>query len=388
MADLTRRGMLASAAAAVWCWPRSGSDPLPSAGSRFRLAEPSAEAGRPFFASSFIDHDPALPYVHCPSICELPNGRMACAWYAGSRETGRDVAIWFSETAPFTDADADIPWTLPRSIVDRASATKSLARYVDKVGNSVLFTDDSGRLWLVYVTIAVGGWSGSSLNACSSVDGGATWTGSHRLTLSPFFNISELVRAAPVALESGEIGLPIYHECLGKFPEMLWLEPAGDRLVATKSRLTGGRSFLQPAVVPLGDREAVAFLRDHSATHRLVEQRTSDGGLTWSPPVATPLPNPDASVAALRLSDGSLLVASNNSPVNRESIGLTVSTGAAGWRPVATLDNEAGQKFAYPFLHRDRRGLVHLVYTWKMRRIRHVVMNEAWIRAQAPEPVA
>jgi len=388
MADLTRRGMLASAGAAVWCWPRPDRGPLPSPGSRFRLDETPPGDERPFFASSFIDHEPALPYVHCPSICEIPDGRMACAWYAGSRETDRDVAVWFSETASLAEGAAAVRWALPRSIVDRSTAMASLARYVDKVGNSVLFTDDSGRLWLIYVTIAVGGWSGSSLNACSSGDGGASWTGSRRLTLSPFFNISELVRAAPFALDSGEIGLPIYHECLGKFPEMLWLKPEGDVLVATKSRMAGGRSLLQPAVVPLGGREAVAFLRDHSAARRLVEQRTMDGGATWSPPVATPLPNPDASVAALRLSDGSLLVAFNNSPAHRESLGLVVSTGASGWRPVAVLDNEAGQKFAYPYLHRDRRGLVHLVYTWKMQRIRHVVMNEAWIRAQAPEPVA
>jgi predicted neuraminidase len=35
----------------------------------------------------------------------------------------------------------------------------------------------------------------------------------------------------------------------------------------------------------------------------------------------------------------------------------------------------------------DRRGLVHLVYTWKMKRIRHVAMNETWIFAQPSEPI-
>lgn len=386
MEDLTRRGMLASAAAVVWCWPAADRPALPGAAAAFRLPPPEPGAGTtPFFKTGFLDHDPPLGYAHCPSIAALSDGRLACCWYAGSREGGRDVGIWMAESDPAGLAGDAIAWGAPRVLVDRQTATRELDRFIDKVGNPIIFTDADGRLWLVYVSIAVGGWSGSSLNARCSPDGGATWGRSHRLTVSPFFNISELVRAAPVLLESGEIGLPVYHECIGKFPEMLWLRPEGDRLTAAKSRMAGGRSLLQPAVVPLEARRAVAFLRNHSRRHRLVSQQTADGGHTWSEPVETALPNPDASVAAIRLSGGEVLVAFNNSPHGRDNLSLAVSPdGLHDWRLIATLDDEPDQKFAYPFLTRDSAGLVHLVYSWKMKRIRHVAMNEAWLRAQQP----
>jgi alpha-L-fucosidase len=94
-------------------------------------------------------------------------------------------------------------------------------------------------------------------------------------------------------------------------------------------------------------------------------------------------------LSAIRLSSGATLLAFNDSAVGRESLGLAVSAdGIGGWRRIARLDREAGQKFAYPYLIRDQKGLVHLVYTWRMRRIRHVAMNEAWILGQTAEPIA
>ena len=405
MQDLTRRTMLVSAAAAMWCWPRPERSALPAAGSLFRMPAAPVANESPFFASSFIDHDPALAYVHCPSICARTDGGLACAWYAGSREGGRDVAVWMAESAALNitqstsgNRGGEHPvWGAPQRIVDRQTAMRDLDRYVDKVGNSVLFAMPDGQLWLVYVTIAAGGWSGSSLNACCSRDGGATWSQSQRLTLSPFFNISELVRAAPVLVNSGEIGLPVYHECIGKFPEMLWLRRDGERLVATKSRMAGGRSMLQPTIVPLNGDHAVAYLRNHSKTRQLFVQRTADAGHTWSPPAATGLANPDASVAAIRLSTGHVLIVFNNSRSNRHNLSVAIAEGSPGpdgspifsndWQQVATLDDEAHENFAYPYMIQDATGCVHLVYSWKMKRIRHVAMNEAWILSQVRKPV-
>jgi len=383
MDDLTRRSVLSAGAAAVWAWPRTKGS-VPQADAAFRLAAAPAANEPPLFASAFIDHDPPVPYVHCPSLCERADGGLVCAWYAGSYETARDVSVWMA-TAPGVAGDETeaIAWATPRVVIDRPSATEQLARFVDKIGNAVVFPDDTGRLWLVYVTIAIGGWSGSTLNACSSMDGGVTWTPSQRLATSPFFNISELVRAAPVRLDSGEIVLPVYHECMGKFPELLWLRPEGDALRVRKARLAGGRSLLQPAIVPLDGRRCLAFLRDHSPARRLVVQRSLDTARTWSPPVPTPLPNPDASVAAVRLSDGTVLVACNLAKQGRATLDLVLFDPAADtWHRLAPLDNEPEERFAYPYMMQDRHGRVHLVYAWKMRRIRHVVMNEAWLLAQ------
>ena len=392
MATLSRRAALVSAAAAVWCWPRQSAAPWPNSSSTFRLPAPPKPGQKPFYSDRFIDHDPPLAYVHCPSICTLPDGRMACAWYAGSREGARDVAIWIAHWQ-FVDQQAvainpEGTWGPPSVRMDHQIAMDDLDRYVKKVGNSVLFTADD-RIWLVYVTIAIGGWSGSSLNACSSTDAGKTWSRSQRLIVSPFFNVSELVRAAPVILDTGEIGLPIYHECIGMFPEMLWLRSDGDRLSAVKTRMAGGRSLLQPTVVPVDGRHALAFLRNHSAHRRMASQSSADGGQTWTPPIETDLVNADASVAAVRLSTGHLLVALNNSAHSRDNLSLALSPdGVSQWQLIATLDDQPGEKFAYPYMIQDSQGVVQLVYSWKMKRIRHIVMNEAWLLAQIGKPLA
>lgn len=76
---------------------------------------------------------------------------------------------------------------MPRSVVTRETAQRELGRYVKKVGNALVFSDDGQRVNLLYVSIALGGWSGSSLNLKTSADGGQTWGLSQRLQLSPFF---------------------------------------------------------------------------------------------------------------------------------------------------------------------------------------------------------
>jgi len=65
-----------------------------------------------------------------------------------------------------------------------------------------------------------------------------------------------------------------------------------------------------------------------------------------------------------------------------------VTFAITGARVKATLDDEPGARFAYPYMDQDGRGAIHLVYAWKMRRIRHVIMNEAWLLGQPREPLA
>ena len=212
--------ILLAVALNVWPW-LTPSGPSPSFVTPPQLD--SRDAG-PFFREELIDPDSPHPMAHVASIAELPNGRLAAAWYAGSREGAGDVAIFFSTRSP-----ADSRWSPPRAIVTRESAARDLNRYIKKVGNSVVFADSAGKLWLIFVTVSIGGWSGSSLNLTTSADEGVTWTPSQRLTLGPFFNLSELVKNAPVALAGGGWAVPIYHELAGTFPEVLWLRETAGR---------------------------------------------------------------------------------------------------------------------------------------------------------------
>ena len=360
---------------------------LPPRGAQFLPAvelsapRPPGEAG-PIFTEELINPESPLRTSHVASLCELADGRLAAVWYAGSREGARDVAICLA-----TLERGQSSWTQPRAILTPEQAARELGRRVKKVGNPVICSDAAGKLWLLYVTINVGGWSGSSLNLTTSADGGLTWTPSRRLTLSPFFNISELVRNQPAPLSDGSWLVPIYHECLGKFPELLWLRETAEGFSTTKSRITGGRSGFQPALAALSTNTALAFLRDCGPRNRISVARTDDAGRTWSAPQALDLPNPDSGLTALRLTDGRLLLVFNDSASGRDNLRLAVSDDEGRtWRRLATLAEEPGAEFSYPFLVQTRDGMVHLVYTWKREAIKHVAFNTAWLNARQSAP--
>ena len=342
---------------------------------------------KPFMTQEYISPSDPSGMVHVGSICEMPNGRLGAVWYGGTREGAGDVAIFFSEKPQAPGA----PWSIPRVLVDRISATRELKRYIRKVGNPILFSGPGGRLWLIYVSISVGGWSGSSLNVKISRDGGDTWDDSQRLTLSPFFNISELVKGRPLSVhmkadqvENG-FAVPIYHECLGYFPEMLWIALPGEnrKIAYWKRRMAGGNSFIQPSIAAVDSERATAFYRCRSRVGRIGVAKTRDGGRTWSSPEFLALQNPDSAVDALPLLDGRILLAFNDSANSREILRLAV-TGDQGphFIPIHALENSPGREFSYPYMIRGRNGLIHLVYTWKRKRIKHVVFNEAWIHGR------
>ena len=346
-----------------------------------RDAAPLLPKGEPpLCREEFILSQATTPFAHVSSLCELGDGRLAAVWCGGSREGARDVAVWWATRGPL----ADDQWSAPRPIVTRASAALETFRFVRKLGNPLLVAGRDGRLALVYVSVAVGGWSGSSLNIKQSPDGGRTWSPSQRLGLSPFFNVSELVKNSAQPLTDGGWAVPIYHEVFGKFPEVLWLQPGPERVAAVKSRPFGGRSAFQPALVALAPQRALLLCRAAGSVPEIFITRTSDAGRHWTAPQPSGLPNPNSGMDALRLSDGRLLLAFNDSTAGRENLRLALSSDeGVTWRRARTLAEEPREEFSYPFLLQTRDGLVHVTYTWKRRNIRHVTFNLAWLDSQA-----
>jgi predicted neuraminidase len=388
---ITILGILTLLAYAWPAWTRFSTTPMTSASFSPLPRSELSTNHTPFMDQDFITPGTGSGMVHVGSICEMPDGELGAVWYGGTREGAKDVAIFFSKKRQFSKKSQDFsaPWSPPRIIVDRESATRELNRYIRKVGNPILFRGPGKQLQMIYVTITVGGWSGSSLNVKASRDGGLTWTDSRRLTLSPFFNISELVKGRPLSVNiTGEnenrhhFAVPIYHEFLGYFPEILWIafSRKNQELIYEKSRMAGGSSFIQPSIVPLNTLSATAFYRCRSKAGHIAMARTDDGGQNWSSPHFLDLPNPDSAVDALPLTKGRILLAFNDSRNNRETLQMAVSNDRGlNWIRIYTLENSPDQEFSYPYMIKGQNGLIHLVYTWKRKRIKHVVFNEAWV---------
>ena len=356
-------------AAALW---RAPQPPAPA----FAVPFPAAVST---LAAEFASE--ALPIAgasaHAATLAELPDGRLAAAWFAGSREGAADVAVWFS-------IRESSGWSPPRAIATRTGTGASTLTHVRKLGNPVLFRQDD-RLHLWYVSASLGGWAGSSINHTVSGDGGLTWSPATRLVTSPFFNISTLVRTPPLPLADGGLGLPIYHEFIGKHGE--WLRFGPDGRILGKVRMAQDRAALQPAAAVAGPHEALALLRDAGpGDGHVLMAATEDGGATWQTRPPLPIHNPNASLALLRLASGRLLLAAN--PVNgRHILQLFISAdGGKTWQGSKTIENSAdtGAEFSYPALLQDRAGRIHLAYTWQRQGIRHAAFSEAWLQGGPP----
>ncbi|MFA5632128.1 MAG: sialidase family protein [Porticoccaceae bacterium] len=389
---------------------------------------PTAAADAPriesYFASSTFHR-----HVHSASISPLSDGGLIAAWFAGSREGAHDVNI---HAARF-DAE-NRSWGDEFRLISREATERMLQRNIRKLGNPVIALAPDDRLWLFYVSVSLGGWAGSAINTMYSDDDGATWSQPRRLITSPFFNISTLVRNPPVFHSDGSIGLPIYHEFLGKFAEYLYLGPDGE--IVDKFRISSGDHSLQPAIVPLSDDSAVALLRNAGMAHgKVLASFTRDRGQSWSEHVAVDPWNPNSAVAAVNEGDGDILVALNDLQDGRFRLSLYhADQDLQHWRPVAVMDESpTGEervaedvymqtlsaryqdvapepretpshleqlrselrrrachqgpqcefKYEYPTLIRAPNGFFHLVYSWNNTLIKHVVFNRAWVEQGA-----
>jgi predicted neuraminidase len=183
-------------------------------------------------------------------------------------------------------------------------------------------------------------------------------------------------------MADGSWGLPAYHEFIEKHGIFLQLRSDGAvRSAERMQKYEGG--WLQPAVAALSPRTAVALLRSASESRPFIGvNRSADGGATWSLGHALEIPNPDASVALLRLCDGTLLLAANPTRGGRGTLQLFTSTDdGATWAASRVIERDDSGEFSYPCLAESPDGIVHLTYTWRRQGIRLCSFGRGWLRS-------
>lgn len=319
--------------------------------------------------------------VHSAVMVKLDNGNFRAFWYGGEREGAKDVSIYTAEL----DLQSN-EWRDERVLVERHATAQRLGIYLRKIGNPVTFRDSDERLWLFFVSVSVGGWAGSTINFMTSDDDGQSWTAPKRLIASPIFNLSTLVKGEPFLYTDGSIGLPVYHEMMGKFGELIQLSSAGE--VLDKVRLMSGRVSLQPIVLPSSAQHARIYMRNatDAPDSTLFETWTTDGGENWAPVVRNDLPNPNAAITGLRLNDGGLLLVINNQHDKRNNLSLMHSVDdGENWQLLYQFEQEENtpefeHQFAYPSLRQSIDGDFHVLYTWNKERIKHIRFNQRWLQ--------
>ncbi|OYY56573.1 MAG: hypothetical protein B7Y55_05455, partial [Polynucleobacter sp. 35-46-207] len=326
--------------------------------------------------------DTDAPSVHAASLIALKDGAVRAFWFAGSREGAPDVVINSSVFDPRAAR-----WSAPTVVMSRVSAEKGLSRYIAKLGNPVPARMADGRMQLFFVTVSIGGWAGSSISSVISDDEGLTWTKPQRLIASPLINLSTLVKSPALHFSDGRLGLPAYHEWIGRFGELLRIQ---DGQIIDKRRMSSGRGAIQPVVFVDNAQEASAFFRQtrpSSQVKQIPVSETKDAGQTWKIAKDLEIPNPNAAVASLTLSDGTRLMVLNNIEIGRSRLVMVMrKANSLDWQVIQVLEDDealAGdqrREYSYPYLITVQGDDAHLAYTWDRKRIRHIYFPAQWFK--------
>lgn len=323
----------------------------------------SASARGAVVLSEFIGAVPPTPQCHASTIVETPHGLLA-AWFGGTHERAPDVGIWVSRK---TDGGG---WSRPREVATGRQADGSRL----PTWNPVLFMPRGGPVLLFYkVGPDPAHWWGMEM---TSVDDGRHWSVAKRLPpglLGP-------IKDKPVQLPDGSIVSPSSNE-LGGWHIHFERSTDGGRTWRLAAPVGNPRHIaaIQPSLLYWGPHRLQAIGR--SRQNRVFSNWSRDGGKHWSDLTLLSVRNPNSGIDAVRLRDGRALLVYNptthgkNWWNGRGTLAVALSRDGLHWRRVLTLEHTPGAEFSYPAVIQTHDGLVHIVYTWKRLRIKHVVLD-------------
>ncbi len=313
----------------------------------------------------FVYESAPFPECHASTLVEIADGLLA-AWFGGTRERHPDVEIWLSRRT----ANG---WSSAQSVADGVQSDGS--RY--PCWNPVLTRTPKGEIWLFYkVGPSPSRWWGMWRR---SRDEGNHWSEPMRLPegiLGPIKN-------KPVWLANGQMLAGSSTEHDGWRVHMEWTDDEGGHWQRSDVLNPGDApEAIQPAILVHSEKVLQILCRARSAG-RILEAWSRDGGQTWSALKTTVLPNPNSGIDAITLKNGTHVLVFNPTTRGRTPLDVAISDDGKTWRRVARLESEAGE-FSYPAVIETADGLVHISYTWKRKRIRHVVLDPKTWRPSEP----
>jgi predicted neuraminidase len=316
--------------------------------------------------SEFLFDTAPFASAHASTIAETPDGLVA-AWFGGTREGAPDVGIWSARRV-------NGAWERPIEVATGVQADGTR----HPCWNPVLFAMPNAELSLFYkVGPSPQRWWGM---VKTSPDGGRTWSEPRRLPdgiLGPIKN-------KPVRLADGTILSPTSTESTEQ-PSKWQVHfertaDSGRTWTATAPLATADGSridAIQPSILLHSGGRLQALGRTRSG--RIFETWSSDSGRTWSGVALTSLPNPSAGTDAVTLRDGRHLIVYNHTAQGRSPLNVAVSRDGKVWEAALVLESEPGE-YSYPAVIQTADGKVHITYTWKRQRIKHVEIDPAQLK--------
>lgn len=241
------------------------------------------------------------PQNHAANLMTLGDGALGCVWFGGTQEGMADISVHFSRLEPGATA-----WSETVKLVDDPGRSEQ---------NPILFPVPGGPLWLFYTSQKSGNQDTAIVRRRISQDHGKTWSAPETM----IGDAGTFVRQPIQVLANGDWLLGTF--LCRTLPGVKWV---GDddisvmRLSSDQGKtwrpitVPGSLGSVHMNIVEAGKDELLALFRSRWADF-IHESRSCDGGLTWSEPKPTELPNNNSSIQCTRLADGRLALVYNHS---------------------------------------------------------------------------
>lgn len=329
-------------------------------GSSSRAVEIEKQPG--YVLGEFIYEEAPFPSCHASTLAETSRGLVA-AWFGGTGEKDPDVGIWFSR-------QLDGKWTAPVEVANGVQSAD--LRY--PCWNPVLYQSKKGPLLLFYkVGPDPRKWWGM---LTISDDNGKTWSKPTRLPDGYYGPIKN----KPVQLANGDLLCPTSSEIKTPDGELwqVYMERTSDlgKTWSKTDMLNDGIEIdaIQPSILFHSDSRLQALGRTRQG--KVWTMWSDDAGKSWGPMTLSDLPNPNSGTDAVTLADGRQLLVYNHTSHGRSPLNVAISEDGKTWQAALVLENTPGE-YSYPAVIQSRDGKVHITYTWRRQRIKHVVVDPA-----------
>lgn len=341
-------------------------------------ASPAKKSSAPRFPGlvmeEFVFSKAPFKECHASTICKTSRG-LVTAWFGGTKEGTTDVGIW-------TSYHDGANWTRPQQVAD--GVQHDGLRY--PCWNPVLYQPPGDAPTLLFFKVGPKphSWWGEMM---VSYDRGRTFVEQRRLPEA----IDGPVRCKPILMPDAKTllcGSSTEHDGWRVHFESISLvngEPSGVWKRVGPINQASEFNAIQPTLLQHADGRLEALSRTKEGV--VSTSSSTDGGKTWSKMEATNLPNPNSGIDAVTLKDGRHLLIYNHLGSGKTGWGrrgllnLAISDDGQTWHKAGLLENEEGAEFSYPAMIQTEDGMVHLSYTWKRDRIKHVVINPALLKA-------